>query len=52
MNNIFNNLCYKNDLFYFDLNQIIQNSEYENKWLFNGNFHLSDLGAQFLLMRL
>ena len=46
MNNIFSDLCYKNDLFYFDLNQIIKNSEHENKWLFNGNFHLSDLGTK------
>ena len=46
MNNIFSDLCYKNDLFYFDLNQIIKNSEHENKWLFNGNFHISDLGTK------
>ena len=46
MNNIFKDLCNRNSMFFFDLNSNIEMIENRNKWLFNGNFHLSDLGSE------
>jgi hypothetical protein len=37
--------CEKKDIYFEDLNEIIHSKENTNLWLFNGNFHLSDLGT-------
>ena len=46
MDNIYRDLCGKNELYYFDLNKAIESNNNEKNWLFNGNFHLSDLGTE------
>ena len=41
----FKNECEKNEIYFEDLNEIMKLENNKNLWLFNGNFHLSDLGT-------
>jgi hypothetical protein len=36
----------KNSISFVDLNEIFDNSEYSDKWLFTSKFHLTDLGSK------
>ena len=41
----FKNECEKNEIYFEDLNEIMSLEKNKNLWLFNGNFHLTDLGT-------